>query len=191
MSNRLPILSNEVVSLHQQLLEHQSSAAENALLLGEALTEAKALCRHGQWSGWLNAAFIPERSAQRYMLLHRSGLKPATLADLGTTLAERYATIGLRLWPGEGQATIDSFADHDGPHGFAIWWRLDKDRLHYRKITVVPNVAEVVCVEPQPLLPWQLGVFQADTLTFDSRTVETVAEADARALHDQIWRAAA
>jgi Protein of unknown function (DUF3102) len=56
------------------------SAVQRAVRVGEALTEAKGLIRHGQWLPWLREHFsISERSAQRYMQL---AAKSATVADL-------------------------------------------------------------------------------------------------------------
>ena len=83
MSNRLPALQAEAAELHRDVRRLASAQAERALAAGAALVEAKALCGHGAWRGWLAEAGIPERSARRYMRLHQAGLKSETVADLG------------------------------------------------------------------------------------------------------------
>jgi hypothetical protein len=109
-SNRLPILQGQIADLHREVLHHTATAAEKAIAAGAALVEAKALCGHGAWGAWLKETGIPERSAQRYMALHRAGLKSATVADLGgIAAAERFLALltpkGARGWAGaEGAA---------------------------------------------------------------------------------------
>ena len=95
MSNRLPILQECAASLHLSAQSHLNSAADKALACGAALVEAKALCKHGEWATWLASTGVPERSAQRYMTLHRGGCKPAIVADLGMSRAERLSNLGL------------------------------------------------------------------------------------------------
>jgi hypothetical protein len=91
LSNRLPILQEQITDLHRDVLNHTASAAEKALAAGAALVEAKAICGHGAWGVFLADAGIPERTAQRYMKLHRAGMKSATVADLGgIAAAERF-----------------------------------------------------------------------------------------------------
>ena len=53
------------------------------LTAGHALNEAKELCPHGQWLDWLQGTNLSERTAQRYMTLAASGLKPDFVTDLG------------------------------------------------------------------------------------------------------------
>ena len=98
-SNRLPVLQAEARTAHDDALRHSTAAAERALAAGAALAEAKSLCQHGQWLPWLAEAGIPERSARRYIKLHKSGLKSATVADLGLAEAETLAGLMKRLWP--------------------------------------------------------------------------------------------
>ncbi len=98
-SNRLPTLADEARQAHSEILHHVESAAKRALAAGAALAEAKALCAHGKWGDWLAETGIPERSAQRYMRLHRAGLKSATVADLGLSQAERIAGVIEKAWP--------------------------------------------------------------------------------------------
>lgn len=102
MSNRLPVLQGEIAQYHRDVQRHTAAAAEKALAAGAALIEAKALCGHGQWGHFLAEAGIPERSAQRYMRMHRLGLETAIVADLGVAEADRMAGLMERLWPDAG-----------------------------------------------------------------------------------------
>ncbi|WP_296762635.1 DUF3102 domain-containing protein [Sediminimonas sp.] len=108
-NNRLPMLADEARQAHVDSARHTTQAAERALAAGAALAEAKALCKHGQWGEWLAETGIPERSAQRYMKMHRSGLKTATVADLGGIAgADRFIAWhrgeGLHKWPAQDVA---------------------------------------------------------------------------------------
>ena len=68
LSNRLPILADEIVRYHLAGREAFASAAEYAIKAGEALIEAKKLVKHGDWLPWLRAnCKLSERTAQLYM----------------------------------------------------------------------------------------------------------------------------
>lgn len=102
-NNRLPSLAGEVGKLHREIGVHAQKMADKALEVGAKLVEAKELVPHGGWSDWLAEAGINDRTARRYMLLHRSGLKSATVADLGLREAGRVA--GLLV----NSATLEKF----------------------------------------------------------------------------------
>lgn len=78
LSNRLTALAEDVKTEAEAL-----AAAEHALNAGRMLCEAKDACRHGEWLPFLTRAGVHERSAQRWMKLHRSGLKNDMVSDLG------------------------------------------------------------------------------------------------------------
>jgi len=121
-SNRLPELQALALAAHHGVEHHTIAAAEKALSAGEILVEAKGLCRHGEWGAWLKATGIPERSAQRYMLLHRAGFKSATVAELGFNLAEHYASGSLKMTPPHGQAG-KAVGSRDGQTtALTYWW---------------------------------------------------------------------
>jgi hypothetical protein len=61
----------------------EKSAIDKAIEAGRLLCEAKATCCHGKWLPFLERSGVPERKAQRYMKLARSGLKSDTVSDLG------------------------------------------------------------------------------------------------------------
>ena len=180
MSNRLPILQDEASRAHLDSLRHKEFAAERALAAGSALVEAKALCGHGAWSAWLKSTGIPERTAQRYMKLHRGGFKPATVADLGMAKAEAMASAGLELWPDAGRAKVCSFKDAHGIEGFAVWWQIEPMRVRYKSLALVPCPSlDAITCEPEPLSPWALGaVHEWHRCDFHHIEGETIPEAE-------------
>ena len=120
--------------------------------------EAKELCPHGTWGEWLAGTRVSERTAQRYIKLHRGGCEPATVADLGMNRAEAFASAGLRLWPAEGRSKTAAFRDADGIEGFAAWVEIEPGRVRYVSLGLVPTspMTAISCT-PNPLRPWQLG----------------------------------
>lgn len=82
--NRLAELAGLIKAAHRDALQAAQRTAEQALEAGHHLVEAKASVGHGNWSGWLqeNVGFS-ERTARRYMQLAKSGLKTATVAEIG------------------------------------------------------------------------------------------------------------
>lgn len=89
--NRLEALAADIRIAHDESRTAAEQAAERAIAAGHALLEAKDLVPHGGWSEWLeqNVGFS-ERTARRYMQLAKSGLKTATVADLGVRAAAEY-----------------------------------------------------------------------------------------------------
>ena len=71
-SNRLPILAEEIKLAHSGVQDAAQTATERAIEAGHALTEAKALVKHGEWLPWLKTnCLLSERTAQAYMRLVR------------------------------------------------------------------------------------------------------------------------
>jgi hypothetical protein len=93
-ANRLPILAADIRKAHSDSIAASKLSAESALAAGEALNEAKSLAKHGDWLPFLAEAGVPERTAQRYMTLAKSGLKSDTVSLLGgVTPALRFLRI--------------------------------------------------------------------------------------------------
>ena len=89
-SNRLPILADEIKRAHTGVMDAAKTAAERAIEAGNALIEAKALVKHGQWLPFLrDHCELPERTAQLYMKIARLDLEPATVADLGIRMLSK------------------------------------------------------------------------------------------------------
>jgi len=127
-SNRLPTLADDARRAHGESLHHAGRAADRALAAGAALAEAKALCAHGTWGAWLAETGIPERSALRYMKLHRAGCNSAIVADMGMSRAERVAALGLTIWPQDGAGIEAAGFNRDGSFAYALTWP-EGDRL--------------------------------------------------------------
>lgn len=119
-SNRLPTLAHEARTAHAEALTHAMKAADRAIAAGAALVEAKALCTHGTWGDWLDETGIPERTAQRYMKLHRAGCNSAIVADFGIANAETIAALGLKLLPQDGAGIEASGFNLDGATAYAM-----------------------------------------------------------------------
>ncbi|WP_037436183.1 DUF3102 domain-containing protein [Sinorhizobium fredii] len=83
LTNRLADLAEQVKSTNEAAALAERTTIEKALEAGHLLTEAKALCAHGQWYPFLDRAGIHERQASRLMQLAASGLKSDTVSDLG------------------------------------------------------------------------------------------------------------
>lgn len=83
LSNSLAALAEDVKTEAEALATAERSASEHALNAGRLLGEAKEACRHGEWLPFLERAGVHERSAQRWMKLHRSRLKNDMVSDLG------------------------------------------------------------------------------------------------------------
>lgn len=102
LSNRLSVLAGEVKDhlIAAAAAEHAAIAA--VMEAGHALIEAKAACKHSEWLPFLKEAGAPERTAQRYMRLARTGLKSDTVSDLGGVKATIEWAEGLKL-PSDGE----------------------------------------------------------------------------------------
>lgn len=82
-SNSLPAKADAIRDLIAESDAAALTAIERALSAGRLLVDAKAECRHGEWLPFLKRAGVKERRARQYMQLAASGLKSATVADLG------------------------------------------------------------------------------------------------------------
>lgn len=111
-SNRLSVLAADVKNNLAASALAERSAADSALAAGAALCEAKDLCKHGEWLPFLREAGIPERKAQRYMQLSRSGLKSDTVSDLGGIKATLRWLDELRL-PSQDEIMIVTLGEGD------------------------------------------------------------------------------
>ena len=86
-SNSLADRAARIRAEHEAVGYAMKRSLGHALAAGKLLIEAKAQVPHGRWLPWLREhCQVPERSAQRYMLLARHApeleAKSANLADL-------------------------------------------------------------------------------------------------------------
>jgi hypothetical protein len=85
-SNRLPVLAAEIMNAHAEARRAAEMSVGHAIRAGNALIEAKAVIKHGEWLPWLrDNCQMSERTARVYMRLasHKGELgKNGSVADL-------------------------------------------------------------------------------------------------------------
>lgn len=74
-------------SLAARFRRHHRSAIDSWIAAAEVLAEARDTLGHGQWGPFLKACGISPRSASRMVRVARTGIKSATMADLGGVVA--------------------------------------------------------------------------------------------------------
>lgn len=161
ISNRLPTLTAIARTAHVDTLRHATLAADRALAAGAALVEAKDLCAHGTWGDWLAQTGIPERSAQRYMKLHRAGCKSAIVADMGIAKAEGIAALGLKLLPQDGEGIEASGFNLDGSTAHALTWPEGENLTRYWACYLFPDPDLDFYVTRECHLPIALGLLHS------------------------------
>ncbi len=94
----LSTLAEQINAEHRQVETALTSGLEHARRAGELLRQAKAQCRHGEWSGWLAENFeSSERTAEGYMRIAKhwpqlEKANPQRIADLTYSGAIRLLT---------------------------------------------------------------------------------------------------
>lgn len=125
--NALAGMAKDIASLHREIESHNKEAAQKAIKAGQKLVEAKAYVGHGNWASWLAETGLGERTAQRYMQLHRYSLNSDMVTDLGGIGAALQWLQPVKL-PKKGEillASADDFApDGDDLMGFV--WKHEK-----------------------------------------------------------------
>ena len=124
--NRLTVLAGVIADNLASMRRSTMEAAEHALSIGRGLTEAKAMLKHGEWEAWLTRHFqMSARSARRYMQIAASGMKTATVADLGVRGAAQALAKDRRPFAADGAERLARLmADTMGPREierFAGW----------------------------------------------------------------------
>ena len=124
-SNRIPHLIAEIKSANVVFAQAQKTTASAAFVMGKNLIEAKELCGHGDWSGFLKATGLPPRTAQRYMRLVQSGFGSEYVGTVGVTEALKEIDEAQEIMPGDGQAVFARFIQEPA-HDVMMWWRVDR-----------------------------------------------------------------
>ena len=183
MTNRLSNLLTDLAESVRVEVEASNAAArcaaEHAVAAGAKLCEAKAECRYGEWLPFLARAGLSERNAQRWMQLHRAGVKSDHVSDLGLTDLRRFAAAGLRMIPVEGKAVRAIGKDDDANCGIFYWW-CDGDHARYASVTT--TLFKGFAMRPTRLLPvWVLGMLhQREPTRFDDYQEATIPIDEAR-----------
>lgn len=157
MSNRLPLLLDNARAAHLAVERARRTAAHRALEAGAALCEAKDLVRHGEWADRLAETGIPERTAQRYMAIHRGGCESAIVADLGIVECARLSGVGLRAWPGKTEAR-QACNECPGYSTLAIWYHEADNSILFGLARLHPDEPARDWAGYRPFTkPWLLG----------------------------------
>jgi hypothetical protein len=130
MSNRLPILAAEIKQAQEDIDKASVTVAVNALAAGNALIEAKALVKHGEWLPFLKEAGVQERTAQRYMTLARSGLKSDTVTDLGGIKAALHYLSQRRL-PAADEQLLAIFPQSPWREPIVVIWESEQPGYYH------------------------------------------------------------
>lgn len=86
--NRLAILAADIRAACAEIRLSAEAMAERVIGAGHALIEVKRSVPHGLWAAWLSEhTELSARTANRYMQLAGSGVKSATVAELGLRAA--------------------------------------------------------------------------------------------------------
>lgn len=109
-SNRLPALAADIRAAHAAVGAFARFSAERAMAAGAMLIEARTLVPHGDWANWLREHVgFSERTARRYAQLARSGLKLATVAEMGIRgAAESLARVNILVPTGAQTVVVQS-----------------------------------------------------------------------------------
>lgn len=152
-SNRLPVLLDTIQNASVVFAKAERMSAEAAYDMGAALVEAKALCVHGEWSGFLEQAGVTPRSAQRYMRVVNSGMPRDYVALVGLTDALEEIDAAQAIMPDGGTAMIAVFGDAAQPSIF-IWWRVSQFEAGFVQVyreRLSDDAARCLIVERFPL----------------------------------------
>lgn len=162
LSNALASIAEDIRATIAASEQAERNAAALALHAGKVLCEAKGSCKHGQWLPFIERAGLSERSAQRWMQLHRAGFKSDTVSLLGLATGMKHAACALRMMPSPGMATEAWGGDADG-WGLFYWWS-DGDFVRYAEFQLLRE--ECWAIEPTRLLPpWMLVVLHREQPT--------------------------
>ena len=78
--------TQEIVSLHQEIMGHLKQSLEKAIKIGQLLMEQKESLKHGEFTPWLEGNIpFTDRTARNYMRLfrERDRIKTESVSDLG------------------------------------------------------------------------------------------------------------
>lgn len=96
MTNRQAVLADTVRREVERYRRGSLEAHRGYLAAGAALVEAREAAKRGEWSPFIEACGIEERTAQRMMKLAKSGAKPVTVSAFG-------GVKGLLVWLAVGE----------------------------------------------------------------------------------------
>ncbi|ANV22860.1 DUF3102 domain-containing protein [Agrobacterium pusense] len=153
-SNRLPHLLAEIKNANVVFAQAQKTTASAAFIMGKSLIEAKDLCGHGDWTGFLKEAGLPPRTAQRYMRLVQSGLGSEYIGLVGVTEALKEIDEAQEIMPSDGKAIMAVWEGESTPDTM-MWWRIDRHTGGFFQAYTNdddPDVATFLIVHSMPIV---------------------------------------
>ena len=75
---------DEIVNLHTGIMQSARRSVQDAIKIGEIISEQKKLLQHGEFLPWINTLPFDERTARRYMQLNYYRDKTDSVSDLQT-----------------------------------------------------------------------------------------------------------
>lgn len=153
-SNRLPHLLAEIKTANVVFAQAQKTTASAAFVMGKSLIEAKELCGHGDWTGFLKETGLPPRTAQRYMRLVQSGLGSEYIGLIGVTEALKEIDEAQEIMPSDGKAIMAVWEGEPTPDTM-MWWRLDRHTGGFFQVHTNdddPDVATFLIVHSMPVV---------------------------------------
>jgi Protein of unknown function (DUF3102) len=153
-SNRLPHLLAEIKNANVVFAQAQKTTASAAFIMGKSLIEAKDLCGHGDWTGFLKEAGLPPRTAQRYMRLVQSGFGSEYIGLVGVTEALKEIDEAQEIMPSDGKAIMAVWEAEPTPDTM-MWWRIDRHTGGFFQANTNdddPDVATVLIVHSMPIV---------------------------------------
>ncbi len=152
MSNRLPVLLNEIKSANVVFEQAKRMTADAIIVMGERLLEAKDLCVHGEWQDFLRECRIPLRSAQRYMRVVQAGMDTEYLQVVGLAGALEEIDEAQRLMPLPSQAILSVWEGEVLPD-IMLWWNAGRLRAGYAQVyTYAEGRTSAYICESMPVL---------------------------------------
>jgi hypothetical protein len=135
-----PEVAVVITRLHQQIMAATRATLQNAIRVGELLSQTKASLKHGQWLGWLELNInFDVRTAQRYMRIfeRREELKNDSVSYLtqAYVLLAQHPTEVDQGVAGERLEALDRQLSGSLPGLVEIWTTLQeiRDRGLYRQ----------------------------------------------------------
>lgn len=110
-SNLLTDLSHRIRQASGRAKAASVDSAEQHLVAGRLLIEAKVECPHGEWGAFLKMAGVHDRQARRLMQLAHSGLKADTVSEMGGIKAALESLVRSRTQSPEPEYTAHPAAN--------------------------------------------------------------------------------
>jgi hypothetical protein len=83
-------IAEEINALHDKFIRAARTSLEDAILIGEKLTEKKSKLKHGEWFSWFDSNIrFSLKTADRYRAIYKDRKRFVTMTNLDITDAHR------------------------------------------------------------------------------------------------------